>query len=288
MRTFGGALMANEHYEKALDGLTCKLSSTAHIIHQVICYRYDTREFVKGKPNPGFRKSYPGMPTLMKATGKSRQACNDAIESLIANKIIDRVGIGRPGYQAEYRPIYVLGQLGEHVNLSLHVAKAYKSKKLAQDVNPAISSSKEPLPSVTSELDTISTTSIHKYDKYESEKDRLSTQPKTVVKVNDQRWHFISQDLDPYVRRKWQHSLESEQLLDTIETLPGWSLQRLQSDLGALNFANSHNNCGLLMTHLRGLAGSIKVPKIKPAEPLTVPSDLVELFSNSFSLPKEL
>lgn len=279
--------MANEHYEKALEGLPCKLSSTAHIIHQVICYRYDTREFVRGKSNPGFGKSYPGMPTFVKATGKSRQACNDAIESLIANKIIDRVTIGRPGYQAEYRPIYVLGLLGEHVNLSLHVAKAYKSKKPAQDVNLATSSSKEPLPNVTGELDSISTTSIHKYDKYLNTEDRLSPKSKSAFKVNVQRWHLISQDLDPYVRAKWQHSVESEQLLDMIQNLPGWSLQRLQANLGALNFSNSHNNCGLLMTHLRGLAGSTTAPKVKSEESLTVPSDLEKLFKDIFSLPEE-
>jgi len=43
------------------------------------------------------------MPTLMNATCKSRTSCNTGLAQLINNKIIDRVGIGRPGYQAEYR-----------------------------------------------------------------------------------------------------------------------------------------------------------------------------------------
>jgi len=128
----------------------------------------------------------------------------------------------------------------------------------------------------------------YKDNKYDKEKDRLFHQPKTALKVNDQRWHFISQDLDPYVRRKWQHSLESEQLLDTIQALPGWSLQRLQRDLGALNFASSHDNCGLLMAHLRGLAGSTKAPKVKPVETVTVSNDLEKVFSNLFNMPKDL
>jgi hypothetical protein len=128
----------------------------------------------------------------------------------------------------------------------------------------------------------------YKDNKYDKENDRLSHQPKSSLKVNDQRWHFISQDLDPYVRRKWQHSVESEQLLDTIETLPNWSLQRLQSDLGALDFTTSHDNCGLLMAHLRGLAGSTKAPKVKPVETSTVSNDMERVFSSLFSLPKDI
>jgi DNA-binding transcriptional regulator YhcF (GntR family) len=128
----------------------------------------------------------------------------------------------------------------------------------------------------------------YKDNKYDKENDRLSHQPKSALKVNDQRWHFISQDLDPYVRRKWQHSVESEQLLDTIETLPNWTLQRLQSDLGALDFTTSHDNCGLLMAHLRGLAGSTKAPKVKPVETSTVSNDMERVFSSLFSLPKDI
>jgi hypothetical protein len=157
--------MANKHYEHALEGLPCRVSTTAHIIYQIICYRYDLREFIEGKPNRGYLKSYPGMDAFVKATGRTRQACNNAIESLIANKLIIRVTIGKPGSRAEYIPIYTLNALGEHVKHSLHVSKPYKSRKLADNVKNTSTTSKEDLPNETSSLNTISTISNHKYDK---------------------------------------------------------------------------------------------------------------------------
>lgn len=123
--------------------------------------------------------------------------------------------------------------------------------------------------------------------KYDKDKDRLSHLPKAKLKVNGDRWHFVSQDLDPYVRTKWQHSLESEQLLDTIQALPGWSLQRLQGELGALDFSSSHDNCGLLMAHLRRLAGVTTPPKIVPTDSTLVSTDLANLLSGAFALPKD-
>jgi hypothetical protein len=105
------------------------------------------------------------MDAFVKATGRTRQACNTAIESLIANKLIIRVTIGKPGSRAEYIPIYTLNALGEHVKPSLHVSKPYKSRKLADNVKNTSTTSKEDLPKETSSLNTISTISNHKYDK---------------------------------------------------------------------------------------------------------------------------
>jgi hypothetical protein len=158
--------MANKHYEHALEGLPCRVSTTAHIIYQIICYRFDDRiTLTNGKPNPGYNKSYPGMNAFVKATGRSRQACNTAIESLIAQGLVARITIGKPGSRAEYVPIHTVSALGISVKNTLHVSKQYKSRKLADNVKTTNSMSKEDLPKETSSLNTISTISNHKYDK---------------------------------------------------------------------------------------------------------------------------
>lgn len=158
--------MANKHYEHALEGLPCRVSTTAHIIYQIICYRFDDRiTLTNGKPNPGYNKSYPGMDAFVKATGRTRQACNTAIEQLIANGLVARITIGKPGSRAEYVPIHTVNALGISVKNTLHVSKEYKSRKLADNVKTTNSMSKEDLPKETSSLNTISTISNHKYDK---------------------------------------------------------------------------------------------------------------------------
>jgi DNA-binding CsgD family transcriptional regulator len=125
--------------------------------------------------------------------------------------------------------------------------------------------------------------------KYDKDKDRLSTETKSALKVKAERWHVISQGLDDYVKRKWTHSVESEKLLDVIESLPGWSLQRLQDDLSALEFGNSYNNCGLLMRHLRDLAGVVSAPKTVPKETPTISNNVINaLGGDVFALPKDL
>jgi len=243
--------MANEHYEEALKGLPCPVSSTASLIHQVICYRYDTRKTLpNGKPNPGYGKSYPGMPTLMKATGKSRTACNTAIALLINNKVIDRVGIGRPGKQAEYRPIYVLSQLGEHVNLSAHVSKPYtkpdRYRKPTQHVNNIEATSQEGLPNVSSKQDTISTISNYKYGKYDYD-----------LIVNTTRWHLIAQVLPPLLVSQWVHTKESEMCLDVI--LQDTTINAFKAELRTHNFLLAGDQTAVYMSLLRTRAGVKKV-----------------------------
>jgi hypothetical protein len=235
--------MANKHYEHALDGLPCRVSATATIIYQIICYRFDDRVTLpNGKPNPGHGKSYPGMDAFVKATGRTRQACNTAIEELIANKLVNRITIGKPGSRAEYVPIYTLNDLGISVKNTLHVSKQYKSKKLADNVKRTSIMSKEGLPNETSLLNTISTISNHKYDK-----------SKTNDYVNYERWHVISQDLPPLLVRQWIHSKESEALLDQI--LDGTTLKAFKANLRRLNFNRAYDLTGLYMDYLRQFAG---------------------------------
>jgi len=257
--------MANKHYEHALEGLPCRVSTTAHIIYQIICYRYDIREFKDGKPNRGYLKSYPGMVAFVTATGRTRQACNTAIEALIANKLIIRITIGKPGSRAEYLPIYTLNALNEHVKPSLHVSKPYKSRKLADNVKNINSMSKEDLPKETSSLNTISTISNHKYDK-----------SKTYDYVNHERWQLISQALPRLLVSQWRHTKESEACLDVITQ--DTTLKAFVADLRGHKFEQAGDQTGLFMSHLRKCAGVNK-----PSESLSMSEQLekeLKEFSN--------
>jgi len=227
--------MSNKHYEHALEGLPCRVSTTAHIIYQIICYRYDEREFKDGKPNRGYLKSYPGMEAFVKATGRTRQACNTAIESLIANKLIIRITIGKPGSRAEYLPIYTLNALGQHVKPSLHVSKPYKSRKLADNVKNTNSMSKADLPNESSTLNTISTISNHKYDKL------ISLLPKEV-----------SQYIKP--------GKNIDSLLDKL-TDKGMSIEAVSAHLSKQKYSDRYTIGGTVVTHLEALSGLNKPSK---------------------------
>ena len=264
--------MANKHYEHALKGLPCRVSTTAHLIYQIICYRYDDREFIDGKPNRGYLKSYPGMDLLMSATGRGRNACNTAMESLIKENLIARITIGKPGARAEYRPIYTLEALGESVSNTRHVSKVYKPRRRIENVSSALAKSldyehKESLPQ-----DTISTISNHKYDK-----------SKTYDYVNYERWHVISQDLPPLLVRQWVHSKESESLLDQI--LKGTTLKAFRADLRRLNFDKAYDLTGLYMDYLRQCAGVNKPTEGIPTRD-QLEADLKEL--SEFDIVAEL
>lgn len=248
--------MSNKVYEVTLkhelptftdQGKTKKLSSSACAIHAVICYRYDEREYIKGKPNRGYRKSYPGIDELRLAIGnKSRQAVEIALGELIRAGLIIRVTIGKPGQQAEFIPVWALSILGEHVSHGLHVSKKLTPVKVAEYVSDSPAMCKESLPNMSAITDTISITSNHKYDKYKT-KERLD--------IKWERWNVVSANLDQHVKRKFQPNKESEHLLDVILELPGITATGLRDRLGAINFATSTNNTGLLMNYLRELAG---------------------------------
>jgi hypothetical protein len=192
----------------------------------------------------------------MKATGKSRTSCNTGLAQLINNKIIDRVGIGRPGYQAEYRPIYVLNQLGEHVNLSAHVSKPYtkpdRYRKPSEHVNDSEITSQEGRPNMSSKQDTISTISSYKYDKYNND-----------FKYNTQRWHLIKQALPTLLVSQWVHTKESEECLDVI--LQDTTLNAFRSELRTHNFALAGDQTAVFMSLLRTRAGRSK-PSVNKLE----------------------
>ncbi len=242
--------MASEHLEHALEGLPCRVSATATMIYQIICHRYDTREFINGKPNRGHGKSYPGMDALVKATGRTRQACNDAIESLIANNLIIRVTIGKPGSRAEYVPIYTLNALGESVKNTLHVSKVYQPKKVADNVKPTCLKSQAYLPNETTSLDTISTTSNHKYDKY---------------LVNEIRFNKLLNYIPKEFRMYIKPGLNYEKLLDELER-KGTSLESVGEFLARENWYTAGSKGGLLSHFLEALVGLKRVK-----EPASMP-----------------
>lgn len=141
-------------------GSPVRLSGLAQSVHAFLLHRFDEREFINGKPNKGYRKSYPSMQDIQTwCTNFSRQAISKAIEELIAKGIIIRVEIGRPGQRANYVPVYALGLLGDYVNVSLHKSKTYKGKKVTESVKADSTISKQSLPKVSTGLYTISNTS---------------------------------------------------------------------------------------------------------------------------------
>lgn len=144
----------------ALAGSPVRLSGTAQSVHAFLLHRFDDRPVLNGKPNKGYRKSYPSMEEIQTwCTGFSRQAISKAIEELITKGLIIRVEIGRPGQRANYVPVYALGLVGDYVNKSLHKSKNYKGKKVTESVSPDSTMSKQDLPNVSTSLDTISNTS---------------------------------------------------------------------------------------------------------------------------------
>jgi hypothetical protein len=255
--------MSNKVYEVTLkhelptftdQGKTKRLSSSACAIHAVICYRYDERKtLTNGKPNRGYGKSYPGINELRLAIGnKSRQAVEVALSELIRAGIIIRATIGKPGQQAEFIPIWALSILGEYVSHNLHVSKKLSPVKVAEHVSDSPEMCKQSLPNMSTITDTISITSNHKNDKYLT-KDRLD--------IKWERWNVVSANLNPHVKRKFQPSKESEHLLDVILERPGITATGLRDRLGAINFATSTNNTGLLMNYLRELSGAKEANK---------------------------
>lgn len=144
----------------AFAGSPVRLSGLAQSVHALLLHRFDERPIVNGRPNKGYRKSYPSMEEMQTwCTGFTRQAVNKAIEELIAKGFIIRVEIGRPGQRANFIPVYALALLGDYVNISLHKSKVYKNRKVTDSDSSGSSLSKQLLPNVSTSRDTISSTS---------------------------------------------------------------------------------------------------------------------------------
>ena len=231
--------MGNKHYEHALQGLPCRVSSTARMIYSIICYRFDDRVTLpNGKPNPGHNKSYYKKNTFVMATGVSRQACNTAINQLIEAKLIIRTVIGKPGSQANFLPIYTLNALGINVNNALHKFKVYKPRKVADNVKSPDIMSKADLPNVLSALNTISTISNHKYGKYNKERfdEFIELLPKDVRQYIDPGAN-LDKELDESIAQ-------------------GMSLETVCAYLSRKKYDHSHKIGGLVIFYLQELNGN--------------------------------
>lgn len=235
----------------AYAGSPVKLSGTAVAIYALILHRYDDRPEVNGKPNKGYKKSYPKNEDICRWVGMSRTSVNRGIEELISDGLMYRCTIGKPGQQAEFVPIYALGLLGDFsVNYGLHVSKVYKNKKVSQSDKPVDIMSKADAPNVLTEVNSISTISIISNNTYEDKYKLFNT-------------------LRPLLRdelRQLQGGKNYESALDILDS-KGATVEEVARHLNSQNFANSHNLGGLVASMLTSYADSYTSvkPTVKPA-----------------------
>jgi hypothetical protein len=216
----------------ALAGSPVRLSGTAQSIHALLMHRFDERQFVNGKPNKGYRKSYPSMEEIQTwCAGFSRQAISNAIEELIVKGLIIRVEIGRPGQRANYMPVYALGLLGDYVNNALHKSKNYKGKKVAVSDSLDSSISKQVLPNVLAQAYTISNIS------------NISNN-----RNNERFTVFI--DLLPSALKCLEPGPNLDALLDVLEA-KGGTLKALAGHLNEHDYTGSNNLNSVLFKRLR-------------------------------------
>ena len=216
----------------ALAGSPVRLSGTAQSIHALLMHRFDERQFVNGKPNKGYRKSYPSMEEIQTwCAGFSRQAISNAIEELIVKGLIIRVEIGRPGQRANYMPVYALGLLGDYVNNALHKSKNYKGKKVTVSDSLDSTKSKQVLPNVLAQAYTISNES------------NISNN-----RNNERFTVFI--DLLPSALKCLEPGPNLDALLDVLEA-KGGTLKALAGHLNEHDYTGSNNLNSVLFKRLR-------------------------------------
>jgi hypothetical protein len=216
----------------ALAGSPVRLSGTAQSIHALLMHRFDERQFVNGKPNKGYRKSYPSMEEIQTwCAGFSRQAISNAIEELIVKGLIIRVEIGRPGQRANYMPVYALGLLGDYVNNALHKSKNYKGKKVTVSDSLDSTKSKQVLPNVLAQAYTISNESNISNNR---NKERFTV--------------FIG--LLPSALKCLEPGPNLDALLDVLEA-KGGTLKALAGHLNEHDYTGSNNLNSVLFNRLR-------------------------------------
>jgi hypothetical protein len=225
----------------ALAGSPVRLSGLAQSVHALLLHRFDDRPVINGKPNKGYRKSYPSMEEIQTwCAGFSRQAISKAIEELIAKGFIIRVEIGRPGQRANYVPIYALGLSGDYVNVSLHKSKHYKGKKVADSDKSVSTISKQSLPKVSTGLNTISSTSSKSNNR---NKDRFTD-----------LLHLLPTHLQGLTQ-----GTNIDEPLDRLDA-KGVSLQVTVSRITAQPFTGADNPCSVLISRLN--AFSMETPNL--------------------------
>jgi hypothetical protein len=245
----------------ALAGSPVRLSGTAQSIHALLMHRFDERQFVNGKPNKGYRKSYPSMEEIQTwCAGFSRQAISNAIEELIVKGLIIRVEIGRPGQRANYMPVYALGLLGDYVNNALHKSKNYKGKKVTVSDSLDSTKSKQVLPNVLSKAYTISNESNISNNR---NKERFTV--------------FIG--LLPSALKCLEPGPNLDALLDVLEA-KGGTLKALAGHLNEHDYTGSNNLNSVLFNRLRTYIEALPDRKLTADHNRELQSELAEMQRN--------
>ena len=245
----------------ALAGSPVRLSGTAQSIHALLMHRFDERQFVNGKPNKGYRKSYPSMEEIQTwCAGFSRQAISNAIEELIVKGLIIRVEIGRPGQRANYMPVYALGLLGDYVNNALHKSKNYKGKKVTVSDSLDSTKSKQVLPNVLSKAYTISNISNKSNNR------------------NMERF-TVFLDLLPSALKCLEPGPNLDALLDVLEA-KGGTLKALAGHLNEHDYTGSNNLNSVLFNRLRTYIEALPDRKLTADHNRELQSELAEMQRN--------
>ena len=245
----------------ALAGSPVRLSGLAQSVHALLLHRFDERPVHNGKPNKGYRKSYPSMEEIQTwCTGFSRQAVSKAIEELITKGFIIRVEIGRPGQRANYMPVYALGLLGDYVNISLHKSKNYKGKKVTVSDSLDSTISKQVLPNVLAQAYTISNESNISNNR---NKERFTV--------------FI--DLLPSALKCLEPGPNLDALLDALEA-KGGTLKALAGHLNEHDYTGSNNLNAVLFNRLRTYIEALPDRKLTADHNRELQSELAEMQRN--------
>jgi hypothetical protein len=245
----------------ALAGSPVRLSALAQSVHALLLHRFDERPVLNGKPNKGYRKSYPSMEEIQTwCTGFSRQAVSKAIEELITKGFIIRVEIGRPGQRANYMPVYALGLLGDYVNISLHKSKNYKGKKVAVSDSLDSTISKQVLPNVLAQAYTISNESNISNNR---NKERFTV--------------FIG--LLPSALKCLEPGPNLDALLDVLEA-KGGTLKALAGHLNEHDYTGSNNLNSVLFNRLRTYIEALPDRKLTADHNRELQSELAEMQRN--------
>lgn len=245
----------------ALAGSPVRLSGTAQSIHALLMHRFDERQFVNGKPNKGYRKSYPSMEEIQTwCAGFSRQAISNAIEELITKGFIIRVEIGRPGQRANYMPVYALGLLGDYVNNALHKSKNYKGKKVTVSDSLNRTKSKQVLPNVLSKAYTISNIS-------------------NISNNRNMERFTVFLDLLPSALKCLEPGPNLDALLDVLD-VKGGTLKALAGHLNEHDYTGSNNLNAVLFKRLRTYIEALPDRKLTADHNRELQSELAEMQRN--------
>ena len=199
--------------------------------------------------------SYPdgcfiGFEELALQVGLSTDTINGYLRALTKLGFIDREqSYARKGVRQCYRV-----RVNVMRSRSLLPVTPRELSSVLPELLPPVTSDVMP---VTSEVIASDQSHTYKYNKYNRNDKELNSR----LVINVERWNVVSAKLDQLVKHKFKPSVESERLLDIILKRPGMTLTGLRDLIGAINFATSTNNTGLLMNYLRELAGVIEANK---------------------------